>query len=46
MIGVTVAVVISTMPAQSCIDLHKARNFEKCSIHTSRIHNDEIAEAS
>ena len=47
--GVAVAMVISTMH-ESCIDSHNARKFEKSSkksvIHTSRNHNDEIAEVS
>ena len=48
MVGVTVAMVISTMHEKSCIDSHNARKFEKkfqnSVIHTSRNHNDEIAE--
>ena len=50
MVGVTVAMVISTMHEKSCIDSHNARKFEKkfqnSVIHTSRNHNDEIAEVS
>ena len=48
--GVAVAMVISTMHAKSCIDSHSAREFENMFqnqvIHTSRNHNDEIAEVS
>ena len=50
MVGVAVAMVISTMHEKSCIDSHNARKFEKkfqnSVIHTSRNHNDEIAEIS
>ena len=50
MVGVAVAMVISTMHEKSCIDSHNARKFEKkCQnsvIHTSRNHNDESAEVS
>ena len=50
MVGVAVAMVISTMHEKSCIDLHYARKFEKkfqnSVIQTSRNHNDEIAEVS
>ena len=46
MVGVAVAMVISTMHEKSCIDSHNARKFEKSSqnsvIHTSRNHNDEV----
>ena len=45
MVGVAVAMVISTMHEKSCIDSHNARKFEFV-IHTSRNHNDEIAEVS
>ena len=50
MVGVAVAMVISTMHEKSCIDSHNARKFEKkfqnSVIHAFRNHNDEIAEAS
>ena len=50
MVGVAVAIVISTMHEKSCIDSHNARNiwikFQNSVIHTSRNHNDEIAEVS
>ena len=48
MVGVAVAVVISTMHEKSCIDSHNARKFENkiqnWVIHRSRNHNDEIVE--
>ena len=44
-VGVAVAVLISTMHEKSCIDLHNAPKFEKrfqnAAIHISRNHNDE-----
>ena len=41
MVGVTVAMVISTMHEKSCIESHNARKFEKNSvIHASRNHNE------
>ena len=47
MVGVAVAMVISTMHEKSCIDSHNAWKFEKSKkntvIYTSRNHNDEIA---
>ena len=50
MVGVAVAMVISTMHEKSCIDSHIARKFEKkfhnSVIHTSHNHNDEIMEVS
>ena len=50
MVGVVVAMVISTMHEKLCIDSHNARKFDKkfqnSVIHTSRNHNDEITEAS
>ena len=54
MVGVAVAMVISTMHEKSCIDSHNARKFEKSPkiqsfasfIRTTRNHNDEIAEVS
>ena len=50
MVGVAVAIVISTMHEKSCIDLHNARKFEKkfrnSVIHTFRNNSDEIAEVS
>ena len=50
MVGVAVAMVISTMHEKPCIDSHNARKFEKkfqnSVIPTSRNHNDEIAEVS
>ena len=51
MVGVAVAMLISTMHEKSCIDSHNARKFEKKKfqnsvIHTSHNHNDEIAEVS
>ena len=48
MVGVVVAMVISTMHETSCIDSHNARKFEKkkSNIHTSRNHNDEITDVS
>ena len=49
MVGVVVAMVISTMHEQSCIYSHNARKFEKSSKIQSVIlvyHNDEIAEVS
>ena len=50
MVGMAVTMVISTMHEKSCIDSHNARKFEKKLqnpvIHTSRNHNDEIAEVS
>ena len=50
MVDVAVAMVISTMHEKSCIDSPNARKFEKkfqnSVIHTSRNHNDEIAEVS
>ena len=50
MVGVVVAMVISTMHGKSCIDSHNAREFVKkfqnSVIHTSRNHNDKIAEVS
>ena len=49
MVGVAVAMVISTMHEKSCIDSRNARNlkkFQNSVIHTSRNHSDEIAEVS
>ena len=50
MVGVVVAMVISTMHEKSCIDSHNARGiwkkFQNSVIHTSRNHSDEIAEVS
>ena len=50
MIAVAVAMAISTMHEKACIDLHNARKVEKkfqnWLVHTSRNHNDEIAEVS
>ena len=50
MVGVAVAMVISTMHEKPCIDSHNAWKFEKkfqnSVIHTSRNHNDESAEVS
>ena len=50
MVGVAVAMVISTMHEELCIDSRNARKFEKkfqnSVIHTSRNHNDETAEVS
>ena len=47
MVGVAVAMVISTMHEKSCIDSHNAQKFEKkiqnSVIHTSRNHNDELS---
>ena len=49
-VGVAVAMVISTMHEKSCIDLHNAQKFEKkfqnSVIHTSRKLNDENAKVS
>ena len=49
MVGVVVAMVIFILH-KLCIDSHNAREFEKKFqnpvIHTSRNHNDEIAEVS
>ena len=50
MVGVAIAMVISTMHEKSCIDSHNAQKFEKklqkSVIHTSRNYNDESAEVS
>ena len=50
MVGVAVAMLISTMHEKSCIDSHNAWKFEKkfhnSVIHTSRNQNDEIVEKS
>ena len=50
MVGVAVAMVISTTHEKSCIDSHNAKKFKKkfqnSVIHTSRNHSDEIAKVS
>ena len=51
MVGVAVAMVISTMHEESCLDSNNARKFEKKKfqkpvIHTSRNHDDEIVGVS